>query len=89
MEERDDAEGGPLSDREEGGPTAAEGDPPAPGEGAHGTRENPMPAHGAEGADLEAAEANPAENPGPRGNQEVDPERVERGVEDLDRTGGN
>jgi hypothetical protein len=34
-------------------------------------------------------EVNPAESPGPRGNPEVDPERVERDHEDLDRAGAN
>ena len=31
-------------------------------------------------------QVDPAENPGPRGNQEVDPERLDRDEEDLDRT---
>ena len=31
----------------------------------------------------------PAKNPGPRGNQEVDPRRVDLGREDLDRLGAN
>jgi hypothetical protein len=34
-------------------------------------------------------EADPAENPPPRGNEEVDEERLERDLEDLDRTGAN
>lgn len=34
-------------------------------------------------------EVDPAEGPGPRGDQEVDPERVERVEEDLDRAGAN
>ena len=31
-------------------------------------------------------EVNPADDPGPRGNEEVDPERLERAREDLERT---
>lgn len=34
-------------------------------------------------------EANPADNPGPRGNQEADPERVEGSLENIDRAGAN
>ena len=34
-------------------------------------------------------EADPAENPPPRGNEEIDEERLERDLEDLDRTGAN
>jgi hypothetical protein len=34
-------------------------------------------------------EVDPAENPGPRGNQEPDPERVDRERDDLDRAGAN
>jgi hypothetical protein len=34
-------------------------------------------------------EVNPAEGPGPRGNQEVDEERLERDLEDLERAGAN
>lgn len=34
-------------------------------------------------------EADPAENPGPRGNQDIDRERVGGDEEDLDRTGAN
>lgn len=34
-------------------------------------------------------EVNPADDPGPRGNQEPDPERVDRDEEDLDRVGAN
>lgn len=34
-------------------------------------------------------EVDPASNPGPRGNQEADPERTSRGEEDLERAGAN
>ena len=34
-------------------------------------------------------EADPAENPEPRGNPEVDEERLQREREDLDRAGAN
>lgn len=34
-------------------------------------------------------EVNPAENPPPRGNEEIDEDRLERDLEDLDRTGAN
>lgn len=34
-------------------------------------------------------EVDPAEAPGPRGNPEVDEERLERDREDLDRAGAN
>ena len=33
-------------------------------------------------------EADPSTGPGPRGNQDIDPERVERVEEDLDRASG-
>lgn len=38
--------------------------------------------------DAEATEheVNPADDPGPRGNEEIDPERLRRAEEDLDRT---
>lgn len=31
-------------------------------------------------------EVNPADDPGPRGNEEIDSERLDRAEEDLDRT---
>ncbi len=34
-------------------------------------------------------EVDPADNPPPRGNEEVDEERLERDLEDLDRAGAN
>ena len=34
-------------------------------------------------------EVDPAQNPGPRGNQDVDPRRMDLGREDLDRLGAN
>lgn len=34
-------------------------------------------------------EADPAANPGPRGNPDPDPERIDRDREDLERTGAN
>jgi hypothetical protein len=34
-------------------------------------------------------QVDPAKNPGPRGNQEVDPRRLDLGREDLDRLGAN
>ena len=34
-------------------------------------------------------EVNPADNPGPRGNDDVDPDRLENDREDLDRAGAN
>ena len=34
-------------------------------------------------------EVNPADDPGPRGNPESDPDRVEKGLEDLERSGSN
>lgn len=36
--------------------------------------------------DAPEREVNPAEDPGPRGNDEADPERVAQEQEDLDRT---
>ena len=48
------------------------------------TREDPKA-----GGDASDHEVNPASNPGPRGNQEIDPERVDRGEEDLGRAGAN
>jgi hypothetical protein len=48
-----------------------------------------------EGAEEEAStgprtrEADPAEDPGPRGNQDVDSERLEREEEDAERTLGH
>jgi hypothetical protein len=34
-------------------------------------------------------EVEPSENPGPRGNPERDPEKIEKVVEELDRISGN
>jgi hypothetical protein len=34
-------------------------------------------------------QVNPADDPGPRGNQEIDKGRLERDVEDLERTSGH
>jgi hypothetical protein len=34
-------------------------------------------------------EVDPAENPGPRGNEDVDEERLKRDEEDLGRAGAN
>jgi hypothetical protein len=39
--------------------------------------------------DEASREADPASGPGPRGNPEADPERVERDEEDLNRVAGN
>jgi len=54
------------------------------------SREEPQrdPAHEdpVASGDTSDHEVDPADDPGPRGNPEVDPERVDRGEEDLDRT---
>ena len=34
-------------------------------------------------------EVNPADNPGPRGNDDVDQDRLDRDREDLERAGAN
>jgi hypothetical protein len=34
-------------------------------------------------------EVDPAENPGPRGNQEADADKVDRDREDMERAGAN
>ena len=34
-------------------------------------------------------EVDPADNPAPRGDQDVDEERLERDLDDLDRAGAN
>lgn len=39
--------------------------------------------------DAPEREVDPAENPPPRGNEEVDEERLERDLDDLDRAGAN
>ena len=36
-----------------------------------------------------AKRVDPSQNPGPRGNQEIDPRRLDLGREDLERLGAN